>query len=84
MSEPRYGILIPVGGNYGAMNHPQSPRDASYGRAKALLQLAEECGFSTTLLAQHTFNPRNDQFEQLETWTAAAASEHPDTSPSKP
>lgn len=73
MSQPRYGIWIPVGGNYGAMNHPHSPLDASYGRAKALIQLAEECGFTTTLIAQHLANPRNPDFDQLETWTAAAA-----------
>ncbi|BAY43325.1 luciferase-like protein [Scytonema sp. HK-05] len=24
MSEPRYGIWIPVGGNYGLLNHPLS------------------------------------------------------------
>lgn len=73
MSEPRYGIWIPVYGNCGAMNHPQEPRDASYSRAKALIQLAEECGFTTTLIAEHIINPRNQEFDQLETWTAAAA-----------
>ena len=73
MSEPRYGIWIPVYGNWGATNDPQEPRDASYARAKALLQLAEESGFTTTLIAQHLINPRNQDFDQLETWTAAAA-----------
>ncbi len=73
MSEPRYGIWIPVYGNCGAMNHPQEPRDASYARAKRIVKLAEECGFTTTLIAQHIINPRNQELEQLETWTAAAA-----------
>ncbi|BDA74682.1 hypothetical protein RIVM261_047350 [Rivularia sp. IAM M-261] len=73
MCQPRYGIWIPVGGNYGAMNHPQSPRDASFERAKVLIQLAEECGFTTTLIAQHIANPRNPDFDQLETWTTASA-----------
>ncbi|BAY49560.1 luciferase-like protein [Scytonema sp. HK-05] len=73
MSEPRYGIWIPVYGNCGAMNHPQEPRDASYLRAKGLIQLAEECGFTTTLIAEHIINPRNQELDQLETWTAAAA-----------
>ena len=73
MSEPRYGIWIPVYGNCGAMNHPLEPRDASYARAKALIHLAEECGFTTTLIAEHLINPRNSGLEQLETWTAAAA-----------
>lgn len=73
MSQPRYGIWIPVYGNCGAMNHPQEPRDASYSRAKSLIQLAEECGFTTTLIAEHIINPRNRELDQLETWTAAAA-----------
>lgn len=73
MSEPRYGIWIPVYGNCGAMKHPQEPRDASYKRAKELIQLAEECGFTTTLIAEHLINPRNQELDQLETWTAAAA-----------
>ncbi|MBV9384800.1 MAG: LLM class flavin-dependent oxidoreductase [Chroococcidiopsidaceae cyanobacterium CP_BM_ER_R8_30] len=73
MFEPRYGIWIPVYGNCGAMNHPEEPRNASYARAKALLQLAEECGFTTTLTAQHLVNPRDTDLEQLETWTTTAA-----------
>ncbi len=73
MSEPRYGIWIPVYGNCGAMNHPLEPRDASYSRAKMLIQLAQECGFTTTLIAEHIINPRNQDLDQLETWTAAAA-----------
>ena len=72
-SEPRYGIWIPVYGNCGAMQHPREPRDASYSRAKALIQLAEACGFATTLIAQHLINPRSSELEQLETWTTAAA-----------
>lgn len=72
MSQPRYGIWIPVYGNCGAMNHPIEPRDASYLRAKTLIQLAEESGFTTTLIAEHIINPRNQEFEQLETWTTAA------------
>ncbi|WP_448275369.1 hypothetical protein [Nostoc sp. DSM 114160] len=40
MSEPHYGIWIPVYGNCGVMNHPLEPRDASYLRAKNLIQLA--------------------------------------------
>jgi alkanesulfonate monooxygenase len=73
MTEPRYGIWIPVYGNCGVMNHPLEPQDASYLRAKNLIQLAQRCGFSTTLIAQHIINPRNQELDQLETWTAAAA-----------
>ena len=73
MSEPRYGIWIPVYGNCGVMNHPLEPRDASYSRAKNLIQLVQRRGFTTTLIAQHIINPRNQELDQLETWTAAAA-----------
>ncbi|MEH2467135.1 LLM class flavin-dependent oxidoreductase [Nostoc sp.] len=73
MSKPRYGIWIPVYGNCGVMNHPLEPRDASFSRAKDLIQLAERCGFTTTLIAEHIINPRNQQLDQMETWTAAAA-----------
>ncbi|BAY08959.1 LLM class flavin-dependent oxidoreductase [Calothrix sp. NIES-2098] len=73
MSQPRYGIWIPVYGNCGAMNHPHEPRDASYQRAKQLVRLAEAYGFTTTLIAEHIINPRNQELDQLETWTTAAA-----------
>ncbi|BBD57672.1 luciferase-like protein [Nostoc sp. HK-01] len=73
MSEPRYGIWIPVYGNCGVMNHPLEPRDASYSRAKNLIRLAQRCGFTTTLIAQHIINPRNQELDQMETWTTAAA-----------
>lgn len=73
MKQPRYGIWVPVYGNCGAMNHPAEPRDASYQRAKQLIHLAETCGFTTTLIAQHLINPRNQELDQLETWTTAAA-----------
>ncbi|KYC38887.1 alkanesulfonate monooxygenase [Scytonema hofmannii PCC 7110] len=73
MSQPRYGIWIPVYGNCGAMNHPHEPCEASYKRAKHLVQLAEAYGFTTTLIAEHIINPRNQELDQLETWTTAAA-----------
>ncbi|MEH2448335.1 MAG: hypothetical protein V7K18_21935 [Nostoc sp.] len=71
MSEPRYGIWIPVYGNCGVMNHPLEPRDASYSLAKNLIQLAQRRGFTTTLIAQHIINSSNQELNQLETWTAA-------------
>lgn len=43
--------------------------------AKAPIQLAEQCGFTTTLIAEHIINPRNQELDQLETWTAAALAE---------
>ncbi len=65
MYEPRYGIWIPTASNYGAMNHPESPRNASYSRAKALTQLAQECGFITTLIVQHTITRINMMKKRL-------------------
>lgn len=73
MTEPRYGIWIPVYGNWGPLNQPEDPFDASYARARSLLIQAERVGFSSTLLAQHIINCYDQDFDQLETWTAAAA-----------
>lgn len=72
MYKPRYGIWIPVYGNCGATNHPNEPRNASYERAKYLIELAEEYGFTTSLIAEHIINPRNQELDQLETWSTAA------------
>lgn len=73
MSEPRYGIWAPVGGNFGPLNSPEEPFDASYERSRSLVKQAERFGFATTLVAQHLANPRSLELEQLETWTACAA-----------
>lgn len=73
MVESRYGIWIPVYGNWGPLHHAEDPFDASYQRARSLLIRAEQAGFSTTLIAQHIINCYNQDFDQLETWTAAAA-----------
>jgi alkanesulfonate monooxygenase len=34
MSEPRYGIWAPVGGNFGPLNTLEEPIDASYQRSR--------------------------------------------------
>ncbi|AUB43987.1 ssuD, alkanesulfonate monooxygenase (plasmid) [Nostoc flagelliforme CCNUN1] len=73
MSEPRYGIWAPVGGNFGPLNAPDEPIDASYERTRSLVLEAERLGYVTTLVAQHLANPRSLDLEQLETWTACAA-----------
>ncbi|MUH00697.1 LLM class flavin-dependent oxidoreductase [Scytonema sp. UIC 10036] len=73
MSKPRYGIWAPVGGNFGPLNSPDEPIDASYDRTRSLVLEAERLGFATTLVAQHIANPRSLDLDQLETWTAAAA-----------
>ena len=73
MLEPRYGIWVPIHGNWGPHDHPDDPADASYARTKSLVTEAEKIGFTTTLVAQHLINPRNQDFDELETWTASAA-----------
>jgi alkanesulfonate monooxygenase len=73
MSEPRYGIWAPVGGNFGPLDTPEEPIDASYQRTQKLVLQAEQLGFVTTLVAQHTANPRGLELDQLETWTTSAA-----------
>lgn len=73
MSEPRYSIWAPVGGNFGPLNTPDEPINASYERTRSLVLEAERLGYVTTLVAQHLANPCSLDLEQLETWTACAA-----------
>lgn len=70
---PRFGIWIPVYGNWAGTDPAVEIHDASFSRAKRLLLEAEELGFETALFAQHLINPRDNDIDQLETWTAAAA-----------
>jgi alkanesulfonate monooxygenase len=70
---PRFGIWIPVYGNWAGTDDALETHDASFSRAKATLLEAEELGFETALLAQHLINPRDNELDQLETWTATAA-----------
>jgi alkanesulfonate monooxygenase len=60
-------------GAWGSRHHPDEPPDASWARNKRQLLLAEELGFDSTLLAQHTINPAGDTLGHLEVWTASAA-----------
>jgi hypothetical protein len=73
MSVPRFGIWIPVYGNWAGTDPAVESHDASFSRAKKLLVEAEALGFETALLAQHLINPRDQELDQLETWTATAA-----------
>lgn len=72
MTEPHYGIWIPVYRNWGPLNQPEYSFYTSYARRRSLLIQAERVGFSSTLLAQHIINCYDQDFDQLETWTAAA------------
>src|SRR5579862_1641016 len=72
-SPPRFGIWALVHGSRGAYQDPDEPYDASWERNRALVLAAEEVGFDSVLIAQHTINPHIEDFDQLEAWSAAAA-----------
>ena len=72
-STPRFGIWALVHGSRGAYQDPDEPYDASWERNRALVLAAEELGFDSVLIAQHTINPHIADFDQLEAWSAAAA-----------
>src|SRR5215470_9461264 len=73
MIEPRFGIWVPVYGPWGARHHPEEPAQPSYVRALDVVLRAERLQFKVALLAQHLINPMNNDFDQLETWSASAA-----------
>ncbi|MFO6454533.1 MULTISPECIES: LLM class flavin-dependent oxidoreductase [unclassified Aeromicrobium] len=72
-SEPKFGVWALVNGNWGAKHHPEDPFDASWRRNRDQVLLAEELGYDSTLVAQHTINPSDDTTAHLEAWTASAA-----------
>lgn len=69
----KFGIWCTVYGATGSMYHPHDPPDATFERNRRLVREAESLGFDSTLVAQHIINPRDDNLDQLETWTASAA-----------
>jgi alkanesulfonate monooxygenase len=73
VSEPRFGVWTIVGGTWASAHHPDDPMNASWERNKALILEAEQLGFDSTLVAQHTVNPHGERHAQLEAWTASAA-----------
>jgi alkanesulfonate monooxygenase len=73
MANPRFGVWALVSGATGSLFHPDDPADASWERNKNLILEAEALGFDSTLVAQHLFHVRDDNRDQLETWTACAA-----------
>lgn len=68
----RLGFWSPVYGNWIFSSHPDT-LDASFAHTRKLTLLAEELGFATLLLAEHTFNPFEPEADQLDAWSAAAA-----------
>jgi alkanesulfonate monooxygenase len=73
MTQPRFGIWALVSGAVGSLFHPDDPPDASWERNRRLVREAEALGFESTLLAQHLFHVRDEERDQLETWTSCAA-----------
>lgn len=69
----RFGIWAPVHGPRAALQDPDEPFDASWAHNRTVVLEAEELGFDSTLLAQHTVNPHLPDHDQLEAWTGAAA-----------
>lgn len=72
-NELRFGIWALVHGNRAALHDPEEPYDASFARNRALVLEAEQLGYATTLVAQHTANPLDRDLDQLEAWTTSAA-----------
>ncbi|WP_197381690.1 LLM class flavin-dependent oxidoreductase [Mycolicibacterium mengxianglii] len=70
---PRFGVWANVHGTMAALGHPEDPVDASWARVRDQILLAEELGFDSTLIAQHTMNPLDESLDQLDAWSAAAA-----------
>lgn len=69
----RFGVWALVHGSRAALQDPEEPYDASWERNLALVQEAEQLGYDSTLVAQHTINPHHAPNDQLEAWTASAA-----------
>src|SRR6202000_1340155 len=69
----RFGIWANVYGTWASLQHPEDPLDASWARNRNQVLLAEELGFDSTLLPQHTINPFGHHLVQLEAWTASPA-----------
>jgi len=73
MPPMRFGIWALVHGSRAALQDPDEPYDASWERNRALVLEAEQLGFHSTLVAQHTINPHHAPQDQLEAWTSSAA-----------
>ena len=69
----RFGIWALVHGSRAAYQDPEEPYDASWERNRDLVLAAERLGYNSTLIAQHTINPHQEDLDQLEAWSAAAA-----------
>ena len=62
----RFGIWAVVHGSRGAYQDSDQPYNAPWERNRDLVLAAEEPGYDSTLIAQHTINPHIEDFDQLE------------------
>lgn len=69
---PRFGVWTPISGNWAVKNHPEERLNGSYEDNRKTVVEAERLGFDTTLIAQHTINPGDDEIDVIDTWTTAA------------
>ncbi|MDB5653623.1 MAG: ssuD [Tardiphaga sp.] len=69
----RFGVWAPVHGPRAAHQDPEEPYDASWEHNRDVVLRAEALGYDSTLIAQHTINPHQEDLDQLETWSSAAA-----------
>jgi alkanesulfonate monooxygenase len=69
---PRFGIWAPYRGPW-IVDRQKEKSQARFAFSKQVVLSAERCGFDTVLFAQHTINPKSQDEEILEAWTAAAA-----------
>src|SRR3977135_4751397 len=69
----RFGIWALVHGSRTAHQDPEEPYEASWERNRDLVLAAEALGYDSTLIAQHTINPHQEDLDQLEAWSSAAA-----------
>jgi alkanesulfonate monooxygenase SsuD/methylene tetrahydromethanopterin reductase-like flavin-dependent oxidoreductase (luciferase family) len=67
----RLGFWAPVYGNW-IVSKERDLQNASFAYTRQLTLLAEDIGFATVLLAEHTFNPFDPAADQLDAWTTAA------------
>ena len=69
----RFGVWAPVHGPRATHHDPEETYNASWEHNRDVVLQAEALGFDSTLIAQHTINPHQEDLDQLETWSSAAA-----------
>ena len=69
----RFGVWAPVHGPRAAHHDTDEPYNASWEHNRDVVLQAEALGYDSTLIAQHTINPHQEDLDQLETWSSAAA-----------